>query len=150
MDIEEGIKKVLKQTSFTDRYAYICNQFDNFDNGKSFKKNELTKLINSYFPDIQYSAKDKSFYKDYNLGTITIRYSVSYKHGYIENFYYIKNSNSDNFIIKRFNGISKIENNNFDKLVKYPFPIATSNEDLEIIFSKIFSIHFDFIENIKK
>ena len=144
--MEKVIYKVLKEIHFAEKYAEICNSFSNFNNGINFRKSVIIPMLEEHNLNMTYASREKLFYTDIDHENISIRFSFSTKHGFVEAFYVFRSSNGSR-VLGRFNSIAKIEKEDFDNNVKHPFPIATSVEDLKSILDTVFKLHQDYISN---
>jgi len=147
--MKDVIVKVLKEIDFAQIYQNLCNQYNNFDNGMNFNKNEINNILNSNNISLDFSSKEKSFYKDYYLFEVTVRFTMTYKQGFIECFYTIWNEDNSNRILGRFNSIAMLQDLDFNSSVKHKFPIATSLKDLNNILTIILKLHCDFIKKLQ-
>ena len=145
--MEEIINKVLKEIHFAQRFTELCNSFPNFDNGINFRKSVIIPILQEHNMNMTYASREKLFYTDIDHKNISIRFSFSTKHGFVEAFYVFRSTDGSR-VLGRFNSIAKIENEDFDNNVKHPFPIATSVEDLKSILDTVFKLHQDFISNL--
>ncbi|MBP1618615.1 MAG: hypothetical protein H6Q14_2442 [Bacteroidetes bacterium] len=148
--METITKEILIKIQFSEIYIDLCNKYCEFDNGGKFTKKEVESEIIRNELQMTFSSKEKLFYKDYVKNNLSIRFILSYKYGFIECFYTIKNLINSEKIEGRFNTIATLQNVNFNNLVKHKFPIATSLEDLKEILSTILKLHTDFIEKFKE
>ena len=59
--METIVKELLKSIEFETRYINICNNNKDFDNSKTFKKNEVSNILNDLNWVLKYSSKEKIF-----------------------------------------------------------------------------------------
>jgi hypothetical protein len=147
--MKEYIKKTLKTISFSEKYIQICNDFPCYDLGMTLKKNDVDVLLKSNMIDLAYASKDKTYYKDYIIKDINIRFSFTFKYGFIECFYAIWNLDNSERIVGRFNSIATIIDEDFRNKVKYNFPIATTSNDLAQILKQTNYLHEDFLNQLE-
>ncbi len=146
--MNNSVIEVLKKINFHSRYANICNNYSNYDDGKSFRKNEVDKVLKELEAVLDYSSIDKTYFKDYIFNEISIRFSFTFKYGFIEAFYFISNSVTEDRIRGRFNTIASLVDGNFSAQVNYNFPIVTNVEELTMVISNILELNNDFIKLI--
>ncbi|MEX1003203.1 MAG: hypothetical protein WDZ35_13880 [Crocinitomicaceae bacterium] len=147
--MKENIIEFLKDVDFSKKYAFICNQYSNFNEGGHFNKKDLSEIFNVLNFDLKYASHDKSFFKDYEFDSFRFRFVLTYKYGFIECFYTFFNG-SDLPFGGRLNDISEWENKNFRSEAEHNFPIATSKEDLYGILSSLFELHSALLDKIEK
>lgn len=150
MTLKETVKSALDKIQFAERYIELCNGFKDYDDGKSFKKNEVQEVLKRNGFTGNYASSDKSFFTDYVKSGTAVRHTLTYKRGFIECFYSFQNEETKERVIGRFNSIAKMEDENFDDQVLHKFPIATSLEDLEKILAELLQLHNDFMEQFEK
>lgn len=139
------IIEALEQSNFSSRYINLCNDYTNVDNGATFKKNDLLRILNGLDIDLTYSSNEKLFYKDYEINDSSIRFILPFKYGFIDCSYTIWNILKEFRIGGSFANFSLMIDKAFESKVTYKFPIATSMEDLEFIVKNIIQLHGDFI-----
>lgn len=147
--MKELIIKVLEQIQFVARYVNLCNSFKDYDSGATFKKSQIQAVINNCNRELNYSSKDKSFFQDFDLGDMNVRFLFTYKYGYIEAFYTILNKSTDERVRGRFNSIAKLNDEDFNEKVSHNFPVATDEKDLDLILRGIIELNSDFITKLK-
>ncbi|HMM02488.1 MULTISPECIES: hypothetical protein [unclassified Dysgonomonas] len=148
--MENKLIDILNKIEFSKKYIDICNRYSDFDNGKNFQKKDILEILLMNKIDMEFSSKEKLFYKDYFISNYIIRFLFSFKYGFIECFYTIRYNDDSENISGRFNSIATLQNADFNNMVKHKFPIATSIEDLQNILNELLRIHNDFIVRLKE
>ncbi|WP_339660905.1 hypothetical protein [uncultured Polaribacter sp.] len=139
----------LIKVNFSEKYASICNAYKDFENGKKIFKKQIDTVIESNNFDLEYNSKDKVYYKDYILNKFLLRFSFKIKDGMVELFYFITDKSNNEFVVKRFNSMCKIENEKFDDLVKHPVPIVSTLEGFNEVLSESLFLHNEFISTFQ-
>lgn len=78
---------VSEKLSLKAKYAKVCKLQSDLDNCKGITKLQAKELKLKHNIDFKLSGKDRMFYKDYEIGKITIRLMVPYGHGMIDSSY---------------------------------------------------------------
>ena len=148
--MEEKIKLILANVGFADKYINICNAYSQFDNGMNFKKKEVFDAIHACNTVLKYSAPDKSFYEDYDFNANRVRFAMTYKYGFLECFYNVRNDENHQRVMGRFNSIAALQDIDFRSKVAHNFPVATSPEDLKSIVFSLLDLHSAVIQEMEK
>jgi hypothetical protein len=147
--MKDLIIKSLSEIDFVKRYKELCNAYKDFDNGKSFKKKEVQELLQKNNLVLEYSSKEKLFLKNYSFGEFNLRFILSYNYGFIDCMYAFWTLGHDFRLSESLSGMAMLIENNFEDMVNYKFPIATSITDFEQILREINKLHIDFIKTIQ-
>lgn len=134
-----------KAINFLERYIFICNQFDDINNAFKIDTKTMKKVLKDLDFEMVYFSRDRLFEKNYSFDTFSLRFLISFKNGYIEPFYFIKLSMSDDFYTNRFDGIARNIDKNFDNRINTSFPIACSEKDLSSILKSLVGINNSFV-----
>lgn len=144
--MDDKIIEILNNINFTNRYIVLCNRFSDYNNGLNFTKQEMLAIIDKSI-QLEFSSKEKVFFKDYLIKNFNVRFLLGYKYGFIDCRYWI--SEGDETIMNgSFREIALMEDKEFNEKVSYRFPIATSIDDLKYILNKITSLNDEFINNL--
>ena len=150
MIMKELIIKALELTKFSNQYTKLCNEFNKVDDGATFKKDDLLKILNNLDCSFRYSAREKLFYQNYSINGNSIRFVLPFKYGFIDCSYTIWNELKKFRIGGSFADFSVMVDENFESNIEYKFPIATSHEDLAEILNAIIQTHNDFIKEFEQ
>ena len=144
------IKDSLGAVDFANKYIDICNDYPNFDNGQNLKKAEIKKILDSEKLAFKISGNENCFYKDYDFNSFKLRFLVGYKYGFIDALYNFWNNDSTVRILGGFKTHCESIDPNFEKKVKYRFPISTNEHMAKEIILKIIELHETFINEFSK
>lgn len=146
--MKEFVTKILFQVNFAEKYKEICNSYANYDKGMSFSRKQVEDTL-FLGAELIYASKEKSFYKDYNIDPYTLRITITFKYGFIECFYTLWNSESEERIRGRFNSIASMQDQTFNTQVTHNFPVATSLDELEKIMKEVLKLNDEFVDQLK-
>jgi len=139
------VKEILTRINFAEKYQEVCNKFSNLENGLTFKRLDVKKVLALCNINLCYAVNEKCFYMDYSFKDSNLRFTMSFKHGYVECFYAIWNKNDSDRVVGRFNTFATLQNPQFNDITKHKFPIATSKEELQDIIGEIWDLHNNFL-----
>lgn len=140
---------ILENIGFAEVYTSVCNAYSNYDEGENFKKADVLKILEELESNLDYASREKVFYQDYSISDLSIRFSFTYKFGFIECFYAISSTESEDRIRGRFNTIATLERANFREQVKHNFPIATTLNELRSILRGLLELNDKFIVEVR-
>ena len=139
--MKELIIEILKEIELDKEYVKLCQNFTDFDCSINLNKTEVAPIIKSFDSDFNYIPKDKTFLKETFFKEYSIRFFIGFKNGIIGfGFLVWKEGDINKFYKGNLHTLSKEIDSEFEKKVKYNFPIATSLVDFEQILTKIFSL----------
>lgn len=140
------IKEILTDIQFPERYRKLCNQFSDINKGISFRKFEISSVLDGSKADMEYSSKGKFFFKVYYFGQVNLRFILPYKYGFIDCMYIVWDTKSSNRIRGSFAAIALLSVPDFLDWIPNRFPIASSKSELEEIVTSLLYIHQDFLK----
>ena len=148
MDQKE-ILDFFKKTNLPKRYINLCNSFTDYEHAKSPIKKEILDFFKKKEIDLKFSKPDSSFFEDLEIDGFSFRFMLNFKYGLISSLYMLWND--DEVVIrKNLSNISEELDIDFEKKIKYRYPISTSKEDLEIILNETLNIYKEFKDEFIK
>lgn len=145
-----AIVDILKSISFDKRYVQICNQFKDFDKGKTLKKIEVEEVLNKLDWDLKYYSKERIFLCDFLFKGFVLRFILPYKYGFIDCQYIFWDEKNNVRFKGGFSDWAIKVDADFESKVSYKFPIVTSEDDLLKTLISLLELHSNFITELKK
>jgi len=137
MDKSE-ILKFFKNENLPNTYANLCKKFNDFEYLKSPKKEDLLEIVSSNGLKLKYSKSENLLYEETSGKVCDFRFLVSFKDGILSSTYMsLEDNDSDKenlFGYELRHIIEELEPKLMNSL-EYPYPLSTSNGDLEEILN---------------
>lgn len=128
-----------------ENYSLICEKFNNFDNMKHPKKEDVLELLKKWDFQFKYSHPDRLFYEEIKTKEVKFQLNLYTKDGMISTSYMLWNQGDKKPIYR--NGIrficEELKPESIENL-DYPYPFSTSNEDLAEILDFYLDLYKEF------
>lgn len=144
--MEELVKESLRSVSFSERYIELCNSYNDFENGGSFKKQTISDILRDTDSQLKYSSREKLYFKDYKYKDINLRFVLPYKYGFIDCMYALWDDDNTERIRGSFATLSSLIDPEFSSKVSHKFPIATCECELKDIINSLLVLHNNFVK----
>ncbi|WP_282056839.1 hypothetical protein [Maribacter luteus] len=134
-----------EENQIVENYSQLCIKFNDFDNMKHPKKEDVLGLLKKWDIQFKYSHPDRLFYEEIKTKEIKFQFNLYTKDGMISTQFMVWNlgikktiyNDEIRFICEEINpeSIAKLE---------YPYPFSTSDEDLSEILDFYLNLYVKF------
>ncbi|WP_282056833.1 hypothetical protein [Maribacter luteus] len=134
-----------EENHIVDKYSQLCLKFNDFDNKKHPKKEDVMELLKKWDIELKYSHPDRLFYEEIKNDEIKFQLNLYTKDGIISTSYLVWNQGVKTPIYR--NGVrficEELNPESIDKL-EYPYPFSASDEDLSEILDFYLNLYVKF------
>lgn len=134
-----------EENQIVENYSQLCIKFNDFDNMKHPKKEDVLGLLKKWDIQFKYSHPDRLFYEEIKTKEIKFQFNLYTSDGMISASYMSWSQELKTPIYRgevRFI-CEELKPESIDKL-EYPYPFSTSNEDLAEILDFYLNLYVKF------
>ena len=148
---KKQILEFFREQNLPTRYAKLCNRFKDYENSKTPKKEELLRIIEQNKINLKYSKSENLLYEETKIGNCDFRFLIGFKYGMLSSTYMpLNNDESEGLYGYSLRRIVEDLNPTLIDSLEYPYPLSSSNEDLEAILNEYLELYKKFKDKFIK